>query len=289
MLSAASDLHPVAPTLNVRGTLVDLRQPAVMGVLNVTPDSFYAGSRQAGVEAVVRRAGEMLAQGATFLDIGGYSSRPGAEDVAVEVEMARVVPAVRAVREAFPDALISVDTFRAAVAEAAVGAGAGLVNDISGGSLDENMFRTVAALQIPYILMHLRGTPQTMHSYTQYKDLPGEVFAYFQQRVFALRQLGVKDIILDPGFGFAKTADQNYELLRHWDRFKPLGLPLLAGLSRKSMVYKKLQIPVEEALNGTTVLNTIALTKGAAILRVHDVKEAVEAVKLFRLYRGFEE
>jgi dihydropteroate synthase len=197
------------------------------------------------------------------------------------------VPVVEAVLKAFPSALISVDTFRAAVARAAVEAGAGLVNDISGGTLDGDMFRTVAALQIPYVLMHIRGTPQTMTSYTKYDDLPGEIFTYFQQKVYALRQLGVKDIILDPGFGFAKTPDQNYELLRQWDYFRPLGLPMLAGLSRKSMVYKKLQIPVAAALNGTTVLHTLALTKGAAILRVHDVKEAVEAVKLFRLYRGF--
>ncbi|MBD0258751.1 MAG: dihydropteroate synthase [Cytophagales bacterium] len=287
MVSPRSDIGTTALTLNVRGQLVDLSQPAVMGILNVTPDSFYAGSRVAHLDEVVRRAGEMLRQGATFLDVGGYSTRPGAEDISPEAELERVVPAVEAVRKAFPDALVSVDTFRAAVARAAVAAGAGLVNDISGGTLDAEMFPTVAALQIPYVLMHLRGTPQTMTSYTQYEDLPREIFGYFVRKVFALRQLGVKDIVLDLGFGFAKTPDQNFQLLRHWDYFKPLGLPVLAGLSRKSMIYKKLGIPVAEALNGTTVLNTIALTQGAAILRVHDVKEAAEAVKLYRLYRGF--
>ena len=287
MLSPRSDIGTTALTLNVRGKLVDLSQPAVMGILNVTPDSFYAGSRVAHLDEVVRRAGEMLGHGATFLDVGGYSTRPGAEDISPEAELGRVVPAIAAVLKAFPDALVSVDTFRAGVARAAVEAGAGMVNDISGGTLDAEMFGTVAALQIPYVLMHLRGTPQTMTSYTQYEDLPREVFEYFVRKVFALRQGGVKDIVLDLGFGFAKTPDQNYELLRHWDAFRSLGLPMLAGLSRKSMIYKKLGIPVAEALNGTTVLNTIALTKGAAILRVHDVKEAVQAVRLYRLYRGF--
>lgn len=287
MLSPYRDIGSTALTLNVRGTLVDLSQPAVMGILNVTPDSFYAGSRVAHLDEVVRRAGEMLGHGATFLDVGGYSSRPGADDISPEEELGRVVPAVEAVRKAFPQALISVDTFRAGVARAAVAAGAGMVNDISGGTLDAEMFGTVASLQIPYVLMHMRGTPQTMTSYTQYEDLPRDVFGYFVRKIFALRQLGVKDIVLDLGFGFAKTPDQNYQLLRHWDSFKSLGLPMLAGLSRKSMIYKKLGIPVAEALNGTTVLNTIALSKGAAILRVHDVKEAVQAVRLYRLYRGF--
>ncbi len=286
MLSPRSDIGSTALTLNVGGKLVDLSQPAVMGILNVTPDSFYAGSRVAHLDEVVRRAGEMLEHGATFLDVGGYSTRPGAEDISLEEELGRVVPAVETVLKAFPEALVSVDTFRSGVARAAVEAGAGLVNDISGGTLDGEMFSTVAALQIPYVLMHLRGTPQTMTSYTQYEDLPGEIFEYFVQKVFALRQLGVKDIVLDLGFGFAKTPDQNYQLLRQWDIFKPLGLPMLAGLSRKSMIYKKLRIPVAEALNGTTVLNTIALMKGAAILRVHDVKEAVQAVRLYGLYRG---
>jgi dihydropteroate synthase len=287
MVSSRSDIGTTALTLNVGGQLVDLSQPAVMGILNVTPDSFYAGSRVGHLDEVVRRAGEMLEHGATFLDVGGYSTRPGAEAISPEEELGRVVPAIEAVRKAFPAALVSVDTFRAAVARAAVATGAGMVNDISGGTLDADMFRTVAALQIPYVLMHLRGTPQTMTSYTQYEDLPREVFGYFVQKVFALRQLGVKDIVLDLGFGFAKTPDQNFQLLRHWNYFKPLGLPVLAGLSRKSMIYKKLGIPVAEALNGTTVLNTIALTRGASILRVHDVKEAVQAVKLYQLYRGF--
>jgi dihydropteroate synthase len=282
-----TDIALTPRTLNLKGRLIDLRTPAIMGILNITPDSFYGGNRVEGTDAVVRKAGEMLAQGATFLDMGGYSSRPGAADISVEDERARVVPAIEAVLKAFPEAFISVDTFRAEVARAAVEAGACMVNDISGGSLDEAMFATIASLQIPYVLMHMRGTPQTMTSLTQYKNLLPEMFAYFQQKIFQLRQLGVKDIILDPGFGFAKTPDQNYQLLRNWDYFKPLGMPVLAGLSRKSMIHKKLQISVEDALNGTTVLNTIALMKGADILRVHDVREATEAVKLFVLYRGY--
>ncbi len=287
MMNPASEILFTPLTLNLKGRLIDLRTPAVMGILNITPDSFYGGSRVEGTDAVVQKAGEMLAQGATFLDVGGYSSRPGAAHISAEDERARVVPAIEAVQKAFPEALISVDTFRAEVARAAVEAGACMVNDISGGALDEAMFGTIASLQIPYVLMHMRGTPQTMTSLTQYGNLLPEMFAYFQQKIFRLRQLGVKDIILDPGFGFAKTPDQNYQLLRNWNYFNPLGLPVLAGLSRKSMIYKKLQISVEDALNGTTVLNTIALMKGAAILRVHDVKEATEAVKLFVLYRGF--
>ncbi len=287
MMNPASEILFTPRTLNLKGQLIDLRTPAVMGILNITPDSFYGGSRVEGTDAVVQKAGEMLAQGATFLDVGGYSSRPGAAHISAEDERARVVPAIEAVQKAFPEALISVDTFRAEVARAAVEAGACMVNDISGGALDEAMFGTIASLQIPYVLMHMRGTPQTMTSLTQYGNLLPEMFAYFQQKIFRLRQLGVKDIILDPGFGFAKTPDQNYQLLRNWNYFNPLGLPVLAGLSRKSMIYKKLQISVEDALNGTTVLNTIALMKGAAILRVHDVKEATEAVKLFVLYRGF--
>jgi dihydropteroate synthase len=282
-----TDIALTPRTLNLKGRLIDLRTPAVMGILNITPDSFYGVSRVEGTDAVVRKAGDMLTQGATFLDMGGYSSRPGAADISVEDERARVVLAIEAVLKAFPEAFISVDTFRAEVARAAVEAGACMVNDISGGSLDEAMFATIASLQIPYVLMHMRGTPQTMTSLTQYKNLLPEMFAYFQQKIFQLRQLGVKDIILDPGFGFAKTPDQNYQLLRNWDYFKPLSLPVLAGLSRKSLIHKKLQISVEDALNGTTVLNTIALMKGADILRVHDVKEATEAVKLFVLYRGY--
>jgi dihydropteroate synthase len=271
-------------TLRLRGNLLDLSTPLVMGILNITPDSFYAGSRFSSLETVLEKARQMLADGATILDVGGYSSRPDAADISVQEELDRVIPVIQAIARQFPDAYISVDTFRAQVARQAVAAGACLVNDISGGSLDERMFETVAELQVAYVLMHMRGTPQTMKSLTNYENILKELVVYFGQKVYQLRQSDIKDIILDIGFGFAKTIEQNYFLLRNMDAFQMLGLPLLAGLSRKSLIYRKLNIPVSESLNGTTVLNTLALTKGASILRVHDVKEAVETVKLFQLY-----
>jgi dihydropteroate synthase len=271
-------------TLHLRGNLLDLSTPLVMGILNITPDSFYAGSRFSSLETVLEKARQMLADGATILDVGGYSSRPDAADISVQEELDRVIPVIQAIARQFPDAYISVDTFRAQVARQAVAAGACLVNDISGGSLDERMFETVAELQVAYVLMHMRGTPQTMKSLTNYENILKELVVYFGQKVYQLRQSDIKDIILDIGFGFAKTIEQNYFLLRNMDAFQMLGLPLLAGLSRKSLIYRKLNIPVSESLNGTTVLNTLALTKGASILRVHDVKEAVETVKLFQLY-----
>jgi dihydropteroate synthase len=255
-----------------------------MGILNITPDSFYAGSRASNVETAVERARQMIADGATILDIGGYSSRPGASAISLQEELDRVLPVIEAILHQFPDTYISIDTFRAEVARQSVEAGACLVNDISGGSLDNRMFETVAALQVPYVLMHMRGTPQTMKLLTSYENLLKELIDYFQQKVYQLRQVNIKDIILDVGFGFAKTIEQNYFLLRNMETFQILGLPILAGLSRKSLIYKKLNIPVSESLNGTTVLNTLALTKGASILRVHDVKEAVETVKLFQVY-----
>jgi dihydropteroate synthase len=255
-----------------------------MGILNTTPDSFYEGSRAGSVENAVDRAGHMIAEGATILDIGGYSSRPGAADISEQEELDRVLPVIEVIIKNFPQAYVSIDTFRAGVARQAVERGACMVNDISGGSLDAQMFETVARLQVPYILMHMRGTPQTMKSQTDYGDILKEMVDYFQKKVYQLRQLDIKDIILDVGFGFAKTIEQNYFLLRNLEVFNILGLPVLAGLSRKSLIYKKLNIPVTGALNGTTVLNTLALSKGAAILRVHDVKEAVETVKLFNLY-----
>jgi dihydropteroate synthase len=255
-----------------------------MGILNTTPDSFYEGSRAGSVANAVDRAGHMIAEGATILDIGGYSSRPGAADISEQEELDRVLPVIEVIIKNFPQAYVSIDTFRAGVARQAVERGACMVNDISGGSLDAQMFETVARLQVPYILMHMRGTPQTMKSQTDYGDILKEMVDYFQKKVYQLRQLDIKDIILDVGFGFAKTIEQNYFLLRNLEVFNILGLPVLAGLSRKSLIYKKLNIPVTGALNGTTVLNTLALSKGAAILRVHDVKEAVETVKLFNLY-----
>jgi dihydropteroate synthase len=255
-----------------------------MGILNTTPDSFYEGSRAGSVENAVDRAGHMIAEGATILDVGGYSSRPGAADISEQEELDRVLPVIEVIIKNFPQAYVSIDTFRAGVARQAVERGACMVNDISGGSLDAQMFETVARLQVPYILMHMRGTPRTMKSQTDYGDILKEMVDYFQKKVYQLRQLDIKDIILDVGFGFAKTIEQNYFLLRNLEVFNILGLPVLAGLSRKSLIYKKLNIPVTGALNGTTVLNTLALSKGAAILRVHDVKEAVETVKLFNLY-----
>ena len=267
-------------SVNCRGRLVDLTTPAVMGILNVTPDSFFSGSRIV-TEKAVDIAGTMLTDGATFLDIGGYSTRPGAADVSPAEEADRVLPVIEAILTSFPDALISIDTFRSSVAKQAVDAGSCLVNDVSGGTLDPAMFETVAQLPgVPYVLMHLRGTPQTMQSLATYGNVALDVIDELAIRLAQLRALGVHDVILDPGFGFAKTAAQNFELLSHLDAFALFDEPILAGLSRKTTIWKTLGITTDEALNGTTVLNTAALLKGASILRVHDVREAVEAVKL---------
>jgi dihydropteroate synthase len=251
-----------------------------MGILNVTPDSFYEGSRHTTTDKVVAQAEKMLAEGADILDIGGYSSRPGATDISVDEEKARVIPAIEAIRKAFPGTFISIDTFRAEVAEAAVQAGASIINDISGGSLDDKMFVTAATLKVPYILMHMRGTPQTMKQLTSYDNLIVELVTYFEQKVAQLRAAGVVDIIIDPGFGFAKTTEQNFTLLRNLNEFSLFELPVLVGLSRKSMTYKTLGVEATEALPGTIALNTLALLQGASILRVHDVKEAVQTIKL---------
>jgi len=266
-------------TLNCRGHLVDLTQPAVMGILNITPDSFFADSR-VSLDNTVGTAERMLQEGATFLDIGGYSTRPGATEVSPSEEADRVLPSIEAILAAFPGALISIDTFRSSVARQAVASGAALVNDIAGGTLDPAMFGTVAELGVPYILMHTRGTPQTMQSMATYSRVATEVIDELTIRLAELRSLGHKDIILDPGFGFAKTPKQNFELLHHLDDFKLFDEPILVGLSRKTTIWKTLKIKAEDALNGTTILNTTALLKGASILRVHDVREAVEAVKL---------
>jgi dihydropteroate synthase len=251
-----------------------------MGILNVTPDSFYAGSRLPEPGLVQERAGLMLAEGADILDVGGYSTRPGAADISPQQEADRVLPAIEAIRAAFPQIVVSVDTFRANVARQAVAVGAHMVNDVSGGQLDPAMFDTISRLQVPYILMHMRGTPQNMANLTQYEDVFLETFDFFQHKLKHLHDLGCKDIIVDPGFGFAKNMDQNYTLLRRLAEFKWLGRPVLAGVSRKSMVYKKLGITPEEALNGTTVLNTVALQHGTDLLRVHDVKAAREIIEL---------
>ena len=252
-----------------------------MGILNVTPDSFYAGSRMETEEAVRGRVQQIVDEGGSMIDIGAYSSRPGAADVSAEEEMARLRRGMKVVGEVAPEVPVSVDTFRADVAKMAVEElGVDIINDISGGELDKEMFGTVAKLGVPYILMHMKGTPQTMQQAPHYDDLMKEVMLYFAEKIQQLRDLGQKDIILDPGYGFAKTIDHNYELLRHQEMLNVFELPLLVGVSRKSMIYKLLGCTPNEALNGTTVLNTIALQKGASILRVHDVKEAVEVAKM---------
>lgn len=269
-------------TINVGGKLIDLTVPKVMGIINITPDSFYAGSRKQDASSALEQAKKMLSEGATFLDIGAYSSRPGATDISEQEETDRLLPVVEAIIVNHPDAILSIDTFRSKVAETAIKAGAHIINDISGGSLDEDMFATIARLQVPYILMHMKGTPQNMNQMAQYDDVFLEVLDYFSERVHHLTQLGVHDLIIDPGFGFAKKQDHSYALMNRLQDFAVLQLPVLVGVSRKRMIYKVLGGTADEALNGTTALNAIALTKGANILRVHDVKEAVEAVKIFQ-------
>lgn len=268
-------------TLNMKGRLVSLSTPLVMGILNVTPDSFYAGSRKQTEAAVEERIQTILNEGGAIIDIGGYSSRPDAAEVSPEEEMNRLAFALQILNRHYPEALVSVDTFRADVARRCVeDYGVAMINDISGGELDPAMFTTVADLHVPYILMHMRGTPQTMQQHTDYADLTGDIMHYFSEKVQQLHLLGVNDIILDPGFGFSKTLEQNYELMRHLAEFSLFGLPLLVGISRKSMIYKLLGSTPADSLNGTTVLNTYALLQGADILRVHDVRAAVEAVRI---------
>lgn len=267
--------------INVNGRLMDLSEPQVMGILNVTPDSFYAGSRVETEKDIINRLHQITSEGASILDIGAYSSRPDAEHISTEEEMNRLRTGLDLVRKHQPEAVVSVDTFRADVAKMCVEEfGAAMINDISAGQLDAAMFGTMAQLGVPYIMMHMQGTPQNMQMNPHYDNLLKEVFLYFAERVQKLRDLGVKDIIIDPGFGFGKTLEHNYELMNHLDEFQLFELPLLVGISRKSMIYKLLGTTPEEALNGTTVLNTLALMKGANILRVHDVKAAKEAVTL---------
>jgi dihydropteroate synthase len=266
--------------LNIHGRLVNLRTPVVMGVINVTADSFFAASRTVSEKEIVRRAETMLQDGALILDVGAYSSRPGAADIPDEVERQRAVSAVTAICKAFPSAIVSVDTFRSAVARACLEAGASMVNDISGGEQDPEMFPLMARANVPYILMHMRGTPQTMATLNQYDNVMLEILSWLENKVAMLRELGVKDVIADPGFGFAKSIQQNFHMLNRLELFHHLECPLLVGISRKSMIWKTLQTSADDALNGTTVLNTIALLKGASILRVHDVRQAVEAIRL---------
>ncbi|WP_338409858.1 dihydropteroate synthase [uncultured Flavobacterium sp.] len=267
--------------INCKGQLIDLSQPKVMGILNITPNSFYDGGKFSDENLIVNQVGKMLNQGATFIDIGAYSSKPNAAFVSVDEELNRLLPVINLLIKKFPSILLSVDTFRSEVAKIAVDSGVAMVNDISAGILDEKMMETVALLNVPYIMMHMRGNAQTMQSLTHYEDVIQEMIFYFSQQIHLARSFGINDLLIDAGFGFAKTTEQNYEVLQKLELFSMLELPLLTGMSRKSMIYKTLNISVNEALNGTTVLNTIALQKGAKILRVHDVKEAFECVTLF--------
>jgi dihydropteroate synthase len=273
-------------SLNCGGRLLSLASPLVMGILNVTPDSFFSGSRLNTIDAVLRQAERQLAEGAAILDMGGMSTRPRATMIVESEERQRVIPAIEAVAKAFPEAIISVDTFRSDIAKAAVEAGASLINDISGGNFDPKMYETVANLGVPYVLMHIQGTPETMQDNPQYEDVALEILDFLIQKVGILRGLGVKDIVIDVGFGFGKTIEQNYELLRKLSVFKILECPMLVGLSRKGMIWRPLSITPEEAMNGTTAANVLALMNGANILRVHDVKAAVEAIKIVELYKG---
>ncbi len=252
-----------------------------MGILNVTPNSFYDGGKHTEEKVILKQVEKMLSEGAAFIDVGGYSSKPNAEEVSEEQELQRILPVVQNIIKEFPNTVISIDTFRSKVAQAAVENGAAIINDISAGSLDANMMKTVAQLQVPYIMMHMKGTPQTMQSLAQYENIVKEMLFYFSEKIAQARSFGINDLILDPGFGFAKTVEQNFEVLTKLELFQITELPILAGLSRKSMIYKTLDTTSEFALNGTTSLNTISLLKGAKILRVHDVKEAVECVQLF--------
>lgn len=275
-------LFSIKKTLNIRGKLLSLDEPQVMGIINVTPDSFFPKSRIQVHSQILNTVEKMVHEGAAFIDIGGYSSRPGADDIPIDEEIARVVPPIRDVNRLFPDMVVSVDTFRAEVALKAIEAGAGLVNDISGGLLDPDMIETVARLRVPYMLMHMRGDPQTMKTLATYNNLFKEIAVYYNRRIKVLNEAGIADIIIDPGFGFAKTIDQNFELLKNLSYFNMFELPLLAGLSRKSMIYRTLNTDPEEALNGTSILNTLAVLNKASILRVHDVRQAREVIQLMK-------
>ncbi len=270
-------------TLNCNGRLLTIEQPIVMGIINATPDSFYSSSRQATVDAALAKAGQMLSEGAVILDIGGQSTRPGSAVIDAAEERNRVLPLLEAISRRFPEAFLSVDTYHSELARAAVEHGASIINDISGGSFDAQMLPVVAALKVPYVCMHLKGNPHTMHEVPQYENLVQEVLDHFIQRVAACREAGIHDLIIDPGFGFSKTPAHNFELISKLEVFSILDKPLLLGISRKSTIYKTLGVTVEESLNGTTVLHTAGLLKGANILRVHDVKEAVQAIKLCTL------
>ncbi|PQJ76005.1 dihydropteroate synthase [Polaribacter gangjinensis] len=267
-------------TINCKGKLIDVAEPKVMGILNITPDSFFDGGKYKNEADILFQTEKMLNEGATFIDVGAYSSRPGAAHISEKEELNRILPVIDLLVKNFPEIIISVDTFRSEIARKTIENGAAIINDISGGKMDENMFQTVADLQVPYILMHMLGTPQNMQQNPVYEDVTKEIIHFFSEQIFKLHQLRVNDIIIDMGFGFGKTVAHNYEILKNLALFKNLDAPILVGVSRKSMLYKPLEISANEALNATTVANTIALLNGASILRVHDVKEAVEAIKI---------
>jgi dihydropteroate synthase len=268
-------------TINCKGQLIDLSSPKVMGILNITPNSFFDGGMYKNESEILSRVEKMILEGASFIDIGAYSSKPSAEFVSEQEEIDRIVPIVDLILKHFPEVILSIDTFRAAVAKTCIESGAAMINDISAGLLDPKMLETIAPYKVPYIMMHMRGTPQTMQTLTQYDAIVKEMLFYFSERIAAARALGINDLIVDPGFGFAKTLEQNFEVFQKLALFNSLELPILIGISRKSMIYKTLNTSAKEALNGTTVLNALALSKGAKILRVHDVKEAMECVSLY--------
>jgi dihydropteroate synthase len=269
-------------TLNINGRLLDFSTPKIMGILNVTPDSFYDGNFYRSDSEISNQVDKMIGEGADIIDVGGYSTRPGAKEVTLEDERSRTITAIRMIKKKHPSAIISIDTFRGPVAKAAIAEGASMINDVSGGELDPSMISTVLEAKVPYVVMHMRGTPQTMTSQTDYSNVILEVIANLREKVFMLERAGHRDVIVDPGFGFAKNISQNFMLLNRLELFKLLGRPVMVGISRKSMIWKTLKITAEQALNGTSVLNTVAVLKGASILRVHDVRQALEAVELVR-------
>ena len=269
-------------TINCKGNLIDLSTPKVMGVINLTPDSFYDGGKLTSEKEILLQANKMLQEGATFLDLGAYSSRPGAKFVSEKEEIHRLLPVIKIILNEFPETLLSIDTFRSNVANESIYAGASLINDISAGTLDDHMFKIIAQHQVPYAMMHMRGTPETMMQNTDYTNLTKEVIYYFSERIAKARSFGINDLIVDPGFGFSKTLDQNYELFNDLELFRHLNVPLLIGISRKSMIQKKIKTTAADSLNGTTALHAIAIQKGASILRVHDVKEAFETINLLQ-------
>lgn len=270
-------------TINCKGKLINISSPKVMGILNITPDSFFDGGKYKNETDILHQVEKMLLEGATFIDVGAYSSRPGAKHISEEEELQRIVPIIKLLVHHFPEILISVDTFRSNVAQKTIEAGASIINDISGGKMDSEMFNTIAGLQVPYIIMHMLGTPQNMQENPQYKDVTEEVISFFAAQLLKLHQLKINDVLIDVGFGFGKNVAHNYELLKNLSLFKNLDAPILAGISRKSMLYKPLETTPQLALNATTSANTIALLNGANILRVHDVKEAIEAIKIVKL------